>query len=49
MSRKKEHRGHCESKGAVFFYFGSKEAVLLELLKRVRAIVVDEGQEGKVK
>jgi AcrR family transcriptional regulator len=30
------------SKGAVFFYFGSKEAVLLELLKRVQAVVVDE-------
>lgn len=30
------------SKGAVFFYFGSKQAVLLELLKRVEAIVVDE-------
>ena len=30
------------SKGAVYFYFGSKEAVLLELLKSVRAIVVDE-------
>lgn len=30
------------SKGAVFFYFGSKEAVLLELLKRVEAIAVDE-------
>jgi AcrR family transcriptional regulator len=30
------------SKGAVYFYFGSKQAVLLELLKRVRAIVVDE-------
>lgn len=30
------------SKGSVYFYFGSKEAVLLELLKRVQAIVVDE-------
>jgi AcrR family transcriptional regulator len=30
------------SKGAVYFYFGSKEAVLLELLKRVQVIVVDE-------
>jgi AcrR family transcriptional regulator len=30
------------SKGAVYFYFGSKEAVLLELLGRVQAIVVDE-------
>ena len=33
------------SKGAVYFYFGSKEAVLLELLKRVRAIAVDEALE----
>jgi AcrR family transcriptional regulator len=33
------------SKGAVFFYFGSKEAVLLELLKRVEKIVVDEALE----
>lgn len=33
------------SKGAVYFYFGSKEAVLLELLKRVRAFVVDEALE----
>lgn len=33
------------SKGAVFFYFGSKEAVLLELLKRVQTIVVDEAIE----
>lgn len=30
------------SKGAVYFYFGSKEAVLLELLERVQTIVVDE-------
>jgi AcrR family transcriptional regulator len=30
------------SKGSVYFYFGSKEAVLLELLNRVQAIVVDE-------
>ncbi len=30
------------SKGSVYFYFGSKEAVLLELLKRVQAIVVDD-------
>ena len=30
------------SKGAVYFYFRSKEAVLLELLKRVQHIVVDE-------
>jgi len=33
------------SKGAVYFYFGSKQAVLLELLKRVRAIAVDEALE----
>lgn len=33
------------SKGSVYFYFGSKEAVLLELLKRVQAIVVDEALE----
>jgi AcrR family transcriptional regulator len=37
------------SKGAVFFYFGSKEAVLLELLKRVRAIVVDDALETAAK
>jgi AcrR family transcriptional regulator len=30
------------SKGSVYFYFGSKEAVLLELLMRVQAIVVDQ-------
>lgn len=30
------------SKGSVYFYFGSKEAVLLELLKRVQTFVVDE-------
>ena len=29
------------TKGAVYFYFGSKEAVLLEVLKRVRDIVVE--------
>ena len=29
------------TKGAVYFYFGSKEAVLLELLRRVQDIVVD--------
>jgi AcrR family transcriptional regulator len=29
------------TKGAVYFYFGSKEAVLLEVLKRVREIVVE--------
>jgi AcrR family transcriptional regulator len=34
------------SKGAVYFYFGSKEAVLLELLQRVQAIVVDEALAG---
>jgi AcrR family transcriptional regulator len=37
------------SKGSVFFYFGSKEAVLLELLKRVEAIVVDEALETAAK
>jgi AcrR family transcriptional regulator len=30
------------TKGAVYFYFRSKEVVLLELLKRVQHIVVDE-------
>lgn len=30
------------SKGTVYFYFGSKQAVLLALLKRVRSIVVDD-------
>jgi AcrR family transcriptional regulator len=30
------------TKGAVYFYFRSKEAVLIELLKRVQHIVVDE-------
>lgn len=30
------------SKGAVYFYFGSKEAVLVELLKRVQVIVVND-------
>lgn len=30
------------SKGSVYFYFGAKEAVLVELLQRVEAIVVDE-------
>ena len=30
------------SKGAVYFYFGSKETVLRSLLKRVEAVVVDE-------
>lgn len=33
------------SKGAVYFHFGSKETVLLELLKRVHAIVVDAALE----
>lgn len=37
------------SKGTVFFYFGSKEAVLLELLKRVEAIVVDEALDTAAK
>jgi len=30
------------SKGAVYFYFGSKSALLLRLLDRVEAVVVDE-------
>ena len=30
------------TKGAVYFYFGSKEAVLVALLERVRRIVVDD-------
>lgn len=30
------------SKGAVYFYFGSKESLLMELLKRVRTVVVDD-------
>jgi AcrR family transcriptional regulator len=30
------------TKGAVYFYFGSKESVLIELLKRVQDIVVDQ-------
>lgn len=39
------------SKGAVYFYFGSKESVLMELLRRVRTVVVDDairaaGQAG---
>ncbi|MEO5881429.1 MAG: TetR/AcrR family transcriptional regulator [Caldimonas sp.] len=34
------------TKGAVYFYFGSKEAVLLEVLKRVRAVVVDRALEA---
>ncbi len=32
------------TKGAVYFYFGSKEAVLLEVLKRVEIIVVDRAR-----
>ncbi|MBI3371094.1 MAG: TetR/AcrR family transcriptional regulator [Betaproteobacteria bacterium] len=39
------------SKGAVYFYFGSKDSVLMELLERVRTVVVDDairaaGQAG---
>ena len=34
------------TKGAVYFYFGSKESVLLEVLKRVRAVVVDRALEA---
>ena len=30
------------SKGAVYFYFGSKESVLLQLLERVQTVVVDD-------
>lgn len=33
------------TKGAVYFYFRSKEAVLLELLKQVQHIVVDQAIE----
>lgn len=33
------------TKGAVYFYFGSKESVLLEVLKRVREIVVERAQQ----
>jgi len=33
------------TKGAVYFYFRSKETVLLELLKRVQAIVVDQARK----
>lgn len=32
------------TKGAIYFYFGSKEVVLLEVLKRVEIIVVDRAQ-----
>jgi len=35
------------TKGAVYFYFGSKEAVLLAVLKRVRAVVVDRALEAE--
>ena len=34
------------SKGAVYFYFGSKESVLVEVLKRVREIVVERALEA---
>ncbi len=34
------------TKGAVYFYFRSKERVLLELLKRVHNVVVDEALEA---
>ena len=34
------------TKGAVYFYFGSKEAVLVELLKRVKQIVLDRAIEA---
>jgi AcrR family transcriptional regulator len=34
------------TKGAVYFYFGSKEAVLLAVLNRVREIVVDRAVEA---
>ncbi len=34
------------TKGAVYFYFGSKESVLLEVLKRVREVVVDRALEA---
>jgi AcrR family transcriptional regulator len=30
------------SKGAIYFYFGSKESLLLELLRGVRTVVVDD-------
>src|SRR3989338_5497757 len=30
------------TKGAVYFYFGSKEKILLELLTRVEPVIVDE-------
>mgnify|MGYP000857567954 CR=1 FL=1 len=31
------------SKGAVYFYFGSKEQVLVSLLERIQSIIVDAG------
>ena len=34
------------SKGALYFYFGSKESVLLEVLKRVRQVVLDTALEA---
>lgn len=34
------------TKGAVYFYFGSKENVLVEVLKRVQHIVVDRALEA---
>jgi len=34
------------SKGAVYFYFGSKESVLIEVLKRVQAVVLDTAIEA---
>ncbi len=34
------------TKGAVYFYFGSKETVLLELLRRVQDVVVDQAIEA---
>jgi len=33
------------SKGAVYFYFGSKESVLIEVLKRVQVVVLDKAIE----
>lgn len=34
------------TKGAVYFYFGSKETVLVEVLKRVQLIVVDQALQA---
>lgn len=34
------------TKGAVYFYFGSKEAVLVEVLKHVRTVVLDGAIEA---